>query len=220
MTIPHKLAALEFAEKPDVQSDLVGASNTLFQKDGAWHCTNTDYDAIVDTVEEALNGEDGRRGELKDARVLILGAGGVARAAVAGMINKGAIVTICNRTAAKAKTLAEEFGCLSTVWANRGAEQCDVLINCTAVGMHPNVNDSPYEQHWLHERMLVFDTVYTPENTLLLKHARMRGCATATGVEMFVRQGAKQFQIFTGQEPPVDYMIETLRQARRQAAVG
>ena len=220
VTIPHKLAALEFAEHPDIQSDVIGASNTLFRKDGAWHCTNTDYDAIVDTVEDALNGEGARRSSLKDARVVILGAGGVARAAVAAMLNKGAIVTICNRTPAKAKALAEEFGCMSTVWANRGAEQCDVLINCTSVGMHPNVDDSPYEQHWLHERMLVFDTVYTPENTLLLKHARMRGCATATGVEMFVRQGARQFQIFTGQEPPMDYMIETLRQARRQAASG
>jgi 3-dehydroquinate dehydratase/shikimate dehydrogenase len=122
-----------------------------------------------------------------------------------------AVVVVTNRSKDRARTLAQELDCLAIDWANRGAEMCDILINCTSVGMHPKVDESPYEQHWLREGMLVFDTVYTPENTLLLKHARMRGCATATGLEMFVRQAAKQFNLFTGKEAPVDYMMETLR---------
>ena len=77
--------------------------------------------------------------------------------------------------------------------------------------MHPNLDDSPYEEHWLRQEMLVFDTVYTPENTLLLKQARERGCRTVSGIRMFVRQAAKQFELFTGQEAPLTYLEETLR---------
>lgn len=214
VTIPHKVAALEFSDVPDIQSDLIGASNTLYRKEGKWHCTNTDYDAIVDTILAALEESPTHTPDLKGLRVLILGAGGVARAAVCAMQQHGASVMIANRGRARAKALAEELGCLTSVWANRGAEQCDILINCTSVGMHPNVDETPYEQHWLHEKMLVFDTVYTPENTLLLKHARARGCPTATGVQMFVRQAARQFELFAETEPPLDYMMETLRRSR------
>lgn len=211
VTIPHKQAALEFADQPDIQADLIGASNTLFRRDGVWHATNTDYDAIVETLEEALGAERTAEPVLKDKRVLILGAGGVARAAACAMQQQGASVVITNRTKARAKELAAEMGCLTVPWENRGAEKLDVLINCTSVGMQPNVNESPYEQHWLHESMVVFDTVYTPENTLLLKHAQERGCVTASGIQMFVRQAAKQFSLFSGTDAPLDYMTETLR---------
>ena len=211
VTIPHKQAALEFADQPDIQADLIGASNTLFRRDGVWHATNTDYDAIVETLEEALGAERTAEPVLKDKRVLILGAGGVARAAACAMQQQGASVVITNRTKARAKELAAEMGCLTVPWENRGAEKFDVLINCTSVGMQPNVNESPYEQHWLHESMVVFDTVYTPENTLLLKHAQERGCVTASGIQMFVRQAAKQFSLFSGTDAPLDYMTETLR---------
>jgi 3-dehydroquinate dehydratase/shikimate dehydrogenase len=77
--------------------------------------------------------------------------------------------------------------------------------------MHPKLNETPFEQHWLGDATLVFDTVYNPEQTLLLKHARDRGCPTVSGVEMFVRQAAKQFELFTGWTAPVDYMADTLR---------
>lgn len=214
VTIPHKEAALAFADVPDIQSDLIGASNTLYRREGKWHCTNTDYDAIIDTILEELKESPTHKPDLNGKRVLILGAGGVARAAICAMQQQGASVMIANRGRARAKTLAEELGCLTSVWANRGAEPCDILINCTSVGMHPNVDESPYEQHWLQESMLVFDTVYTPENTLLLKHARARGCRTVTGVQMFVRQAARQFELFSETEPPVEYMEETLRQSR------
>lgn len=211
VTIPHKVAALQFAEKPDVQSDLIGAANTLFKSGGVWHATNTDYDAIIETVTSAMVAAKMEPPRLNDKRVLILGAGGVARAAVCAMQQQGASVVITNRTKKRAQALAEELGCLTTPWENRGAEKLDVLINCTSVGMHPNVDETPFEQHWLHESFLVFDTVYTPENTLLIKHAKQRGCVTASGIEMFVRQAARQFELFADQDAPLDYMIETLR---------
>jgi len=211
VTIPHKEAAIEFADQPDIQADLIGASNTLFRKEGSWQATNTDYDAIIETLTAAMTDERTSGPVLKDRRVLILGAGGVARAAACAMQQQGAGVVISNRTKARAKELAEEMGCLTVPWENRGAEKLDVLINCTSVGMQPNVNESPYEQHWLHESMVVFDTVYTPENTLLMKHAKERGCRTASGIEMFVRQAARQFELFTDSEAPREYMTETLR---------
>ena len=73
-----------------------------------------------------------------------------------------------------------------------------MLVNCTPVGMHPNVDDSPYDKHYLRPSMIVFDAVYNPENTLLIKEARNRNCTVVTGVEMFVRQACLQFQLFTG----------------------
>lgn len=211
VTIPHKEEVLDFASVPDLQVDMIGAANTLFQQDGEWQATNTDFDAIAQTVSTALAANPDGKSDIANKRVLILGAGGVARAAVSAMQKNGAAAIITNRTRGRARKLALELDCLTVDWANRGSESCDILINCTSVGMHPKVDESPYQQHWLRENMLVFDTVYTPENTLLLKHARERGCMVATGLEMFVRQAARQFELFTGQDAPVDYMIETLR---------
>jgi 3-dehydroquinate dehydratase/shikimate dehydrogenase len=89
----------------------------------------------------------------------------------------------------------------------------DVLINCTSVGMHPKLDETPFAENWLREGMVVFDTIYNPERTLLIKQARERGCKTITGVDMFVGQAARQFKLFTGLAAPVDAMRETLRRA-------
>jgi 3-dehydroquinate dehydratase/shikimate dehydrogenase len=213
VTIPHKHAALDFAELPDVQVKLIGASNTLFKADEKWHATNTDHDAIVKTVEAGLTTfpEDAR--EIKGKHVLVLGAGGVARAAVCAMQQHGAAVTITNRSPNRANALGEEFGCAVIEWEQRGEQVCDILVNCTSVGMHPNVTESPFDLPWLNESMLVFDTVYMPENTQLLEHAKTRGCATASGLEMFVRQATRQFELFADQQAPAEFMMETLRQS-------
>ena len=88
-----------------------------------------------------------------------------------------------------------------------------MLVNCTPVGMHPNVDDSPFDKHYLRPSMVVFDAVYNPENTLLIKEARNRNCTVVTGVEMFVRQACFQFRLFTGQDGPADLMREVIRRA-------
>ncbi len=217
VTIPHKQEALEFADTADEQTDLIGAANTLFRKNDQWHATNTDYDAVIESVTGGLRAAGAPDATLADKRVLILGAGGVARAAAQAMLQSDATVTITNRTRERAKLLAAELGCLTIGWENRASDKCDILINCTSVGMHPNVDESPFEEVWMNESTLVFDTVYNPENTLFLKKARLRGCPTVSGLEMFVRQAARQFEIFTGMPAPLDYMAETMRRAMSAA---
>jgi len=216
VTIPHKEGVLQYAEQMDEATDLMGAANTLFRRDGRWFATNTDAPAAISAIQDGLR-KAGSIPDLAARKVLILGAGGAARAVGHGLLQQGAVVTLTNRSRDRGKSLAAELGCQFTSWENRGSEICDVLVNCTSVGMHPNIDESPFEQHWLSDSTLVFDTVYNPEQTLLLKQARDRGCASVSGVEMFIRQAALQFELFTGYEAPVEYMTETLRRSNAAA---
>lgn len=216
VTIPHKEGVLQYVDRMDEATDLMGAANTLFKRDGQWCATNTDAPAAISAIQDGLR-KAGNIPELAARKVLILGAGGAARAVGHALLQHGAVVTLTNRSRDRGKSLASELGCQFTSWENRGSEICDVLVNCTSVGMHPNVDESPFEQHWLSDSALVFDTVYNPEQTLLLKQARDRGCPTVSGVEMFIRQAALQFELFTGYEAPVEYMAETLRRSNAAA---
>ncbi|MCH2210088.1 MAG: shikimate dehydrogenase [Fuerstiella sp.] len=213
VTIPHKQEAVQVADVLDAAVDEIGAANTLFKHGAEWQATNTDCDAIEQTVIDGLKKLPNRTPEIADKRVLVLGAGGAARAAVQAMLHHGARVVISNRSPTRGQQLAGEMECMFLQWENRSIEEYDVLINCTPVGMYPEVDETPFFDHWMRESTLVFDTVYNPENTLLLKQARERGCVTASGVEMFVRQAARQFEIFTGQAAPREYMEETMRRA-------
>ena len=114
---------------------------------------------------------------------------------------------------AKTHALAEEVHCKAVDWQGRHNVRCEVLINCTPVGMHPNVDESPYDKNHLRSGMVVFDMVYNPENTLLIKEARAQGCTVVTGVEMFVRQAVLQFKLFTGDDAPWELMRDTLKRA-------
>lgn len=211
VTIPHKQALLAKATHCDKLVSDIGAANTLFRDaKGDWQAANTDCEAALESLQLALQYIFGNP-SLRDRRVLMLGAGGVARAIGMGVLRDEAVLTIANRTHDRAVKLAEQLSCRQVPWEDRGAEQADVLINCTSVGMHPNVDQTPYEGDWLRKGMLVFETIYTPENTLLLRQARERGCQTVSGVEMFVRQAARQFDLFTGRPAPIDLMRETLR---------
>ncbi|MCA9081730.1 MAG: shikimate dehydrogenase [Planctomycetaceae bacterium] len=210
VTIPHKQAALRFANLADESSVEIGAANTLFKDpQGKWRASNTDYAAALESILIGL-AQKGVK-SLSGQRVLLLGAGGAARAIGLAVMKSQGVLTVTNRTKARGKTLADELGCQFVTWENRGASACDVLVNCTPVGMSPNVDDTPYAQHWMHDGLVVFDTVYNPENTLLLKEAREHGCSVVSGLEMFVRQAAAQFKRFTGREAPLDVMRETLR---------
>ena len=109
--------------------------------------------------------------------------------------------------------------CRAVDWTARHAVSPDVLINCTPVGMHPNLDESPFEKHHLRPAMVVFDTVYNPENTLLVKEARSQSCTVVTGVEMFVRQASLQFTLFTGKDSPWELMRDVLKRAIGPAKV-
>ena len=211
VTIPHKQAVLAKAAQCDRAVEDIGAANTLFRdENGDWQATNTDYQAALESLQlglERLFGDSSLQGR----RVLMLGAGGVARAIGMAVLREGAELTIANRTHSRAVQLAKELGCRQVPNENRSDVQADVVINCTSVGMHPHVDETPYQADWLREGMLVFDTIYNPETTLLLKQARERGCETVDGLEMFVRQAARQFDLFTNRPAPIDLMRETVR---------
>jgi 3-dehydroquinate dehydratase/shikimate dehydrogenase len=144
---------------------------------------------------------------------LILGAGGAARAMAFGLKKNAADVVISSRTLKRTQQLAHSLGCEAIDWSNRYGISPDIVINCSPIGMHPNVDDTPYDRGHLRNSMVVFDMVYNPENTLLVKEARGQGCTVVTGVEMFVRQASLQFKLFTGHEAPWELMRDTLKRA-------
>ena len=140
-----------------------------------------------------------------------MGCGGAGMAITYGLVRRGAHVLVSDIAPRRAEMLAERFDCVAVDWADRHKANPDILINSTPVGMHPNVNETPYEKHHLRPSMVVFDVVYNPENTLLIKDARSRNCTVVTGMEMFVRQACLQFKFFTGHEGPADLMHDVIR---------
>ncbi len=213
VTIPHKEALVDLLDKKDGAVERSHSCNTLIPKDEKRIGYNTDYRAAMDSLEESLGGvaESEDVSPLVGKQALILGAGGVARSIAYGLSRRGAVVTVTNRHDERAGKLAEEVGCRSIAWSQRAGAIMDILINCTPVGMHPNVDDTPMPPAGFKQGMLVMDTVYHPENTMLLKLARERGCTTVTGVDMFIRQAAHQFLLYTGKDAPVDLMRDVVR---------
>lgn len=211
VTIPHKEAIAAYLTKVDPAVKSIAAVNTVIF-DGAERIGyNTDYNAAMDCLEHALGAIGAKPSPLAAKRVLMLGAGGVARPIAFGLRKRGANVVIASRTLARAERLAEAYEAKAVDWESRHRGNYDVIVNCTPIGMHPNVDESPVQKTFLKPAMLVFDTVYNPESTLLIKEARGRNCLTITGVEMFVRQAMLQFFLFTRQEAPADLMRNVLK---------
>jgi 3-dehydroquinate dehydratase / shikimate dehydrogenase len=215
VTIPHKEAIAKFLNKVDPAVKGIGAVNTVLFKGAEVVGYNTDYKAAMDCLENALGGAlpPGTPSPLKNKKVLVLGAGGVARAVMYGLQRRAAKTTIASRTRSRAQLLAETFGGRCVEWSARHISETDIIVNCTPIGMHPNVDESPVNKSHFKPSMIVFDTVYNPESTLLLKEARSHGCRVVTGVDMFIRQARLQFMLFTGKEAPEGLMRETLKRA-------
>ncbi len=215
VTIPHKENLIRFVKERQNPGDFIeplaekiGAANTLVVRDdGTLAISNTDYAAALDAVCHGLSIP---RAQLAGKRVAVLGAGGAARAIVAGFAHHGATVVIYNRTFDRASQLADEFnGQGGRVVAARFEKLCDscceVIINCTPVGMHPNVNASPMDDAGMAtHQAVVFDTIYNPVQTKLLRNAAAAGCVTIPGVEMFVRQAVGQFELWTQKPAPTE----------------
>jgi 3-dehydroquinate dehydratase/shikimate dehydrogenase len=169
--------------------------------------------AITATAPPPLTSNELGSAPVSGRVVLLLGAGGVARAVAHALHREGALVTIANRTSERGQALAQEVGCRHVEWTARHSVLCDMVVNCTSVGMHPHVDDSPLHHSFLKPGLVVFDTVYTPEQTMLIKEARERGCHVITGVELFIRQAALQFEHFTGHKAPVELFRKVVRRA-------
>ncbi|MEN0110156.1 MAG: shikimate dehydrogenase [Planctomycetota bacterium] len=217
VTIPHKEAIAAHLTKVEPAAKGIAAVNTVVFRGDDVVGYNTDCKAAMDALEAGMSDGASAQGDsqspLSGKRVLVLGAGGAARALLYGLKQRGAKTTVASRTRERSDRLAKEFDARAVDWNARQNAGGEVLINATPIGMHPNVDESPFGKAYLKPGMTVFDTVYNPESTLLVKEAREHGCRVVTGVEMFVRQAALQYLLFTGQEAPGGLMRETLKRA-------
>ncbi|MBL7214245.1 MAG: shikimate dehydrogenase [Phycisphaerae bacterium] len=208
VTIPHKTHALDYAnqhgEYVDNLAEAIGAVNTLkVGFNGILSAYNTDYAGAMDALASVMAGD---RHDLHAMKVAVIGAGGAARAVVAGLVDVGARVTIYNRTVQKARSLAKEFRCRAAGIDELPQTDAQITINCTSLGMHPNVETCPVPEGVLNADMTVFDTVYNPLETKLLKNAKAAGATIVNGAEMYIRQAMAQYKIFIGDEPNEDQM--------------
>jgi len=217
VTLPHKTSALEYAQgKGEYIEPLavkIGAVNTLvIGLNERITGYNTDYAGALDALTNSLGIT---KKQLLNKTAAVLGAGGAARAIIAGLSDVRAKITIYNRTVSKAQGLATDFGCH---WAElKEIEKLDaqIVINCTSIGMYPNNDTSPVPAKCLKKDMVIFDTIYNPLETLLLKQAKQAGAKTVSGAEMFINQAAEQFKLFTHKNCPMEILRETTFESLR-----
>ncbi|AXC10704.1 3-dehydroquinate dehydratase I [Acidisarcina polymorpha] len=210
VTMPFKQEILKHLQKTDAISEKIGACNTVVRsQDGKLYGFNTDVAAVVRPLEKRL--------VLRGAKVLVLGAGGAARAAVFGLKEKGAEVSILNRSLLNAQKLAKEAKAKVAKAEQLGKSDFDVIVNATPVGMGGVKTHSLLKPEEINAR-IVFDLVYNPIDTPLIKAARAKNIPVITGIEMFVHQGARQFEIWTGKPAPEDEMLRVVLHSLRQRA--
>jgi 3-dehydroquinate dehydratase/shikimate dehydrogenase len=213
ITIPHKEAALDYCTQAEASASGIGAINTMIFDKGDRLGYNTDYRAAMDCITEVYKVAGQPARGLQGLRVLILGAGGVSRAVAWGLKQRGAEITIASRGFERSSVLATELSCRAIEWEDRHSGNPQLLVNGSPVGMHPNVDSTPFDRDMLNQFMVVFDTVYNPENTLLVKQAREARARVITGVDMFVRQAAYQYKLFTGRDASVTLMRDAIKEA-------
>jgi len=203
VTIPFKTQVAPYLDQVDGIVGEIKAINTISNEGGKLTGYNTDWCGAMEALEEKV--------DLRNKRVIILGAGGAARAIAWGLRERNCKVFIINRSPDKARNLASEFGFNYSPISCMNALDPHVIINATSVGMYPNNKESPLPKEVLKAGMTVMDIVYHPLKTKLLREAEERGCQTIDGLEMLARQGTAQFQIWTGRRPEVGKVKEDLR---------
>jgi len=209
ITMPFKCQVLPYLANMDAFTQQTGACNTLRTGvDGKLYGFNTDVSGIIRPLEKRI--------KLAGARIAVLGAGGAARAAVFGLVHAGAEVFIVNRTHETAQALARKAKARALRHEKFARESFDVLINTTPCGMRGVKPLLPINKDELNAK-LVFDLVYNPIETPLIQLARARGIPTITGLEMFIQQGVKQFEIWTGRPAPEAEMSRTVQHALEES---
>src|SRR6267378_4105486 len=208
ITMPYKEGILKYLDNTDSHTAKIGACNTVVRaQDGKLYGFNTDTSGIVRPLERRLS-------TLQDAKILVLGAGGAARAAVFGLKERGAEVFILNRSLAPAQKLARRAHARAVKRADLKKYVFDVIINATPVGMG-NTRETPLQEKEINARY-VFDMIYDPAETRLLQLAKERGAQIIPGIEMFVHQAARQFEIWTGKPAPQDDMLQVVTVALQE----
>jgi shikimate dehydrogenase len=198
ITIPHKESVLACLDYIDPTAQRIKAVNTIVNDAGLLKGFNTDCDGVARALADKV--------PVKGRRVAVIGAGGAARAVAFAVIGQGAKATIFNRSREKGETLAADLGVDFKPLPEFTGETCDVLINTTPLGMSPQREDTPVPGEKLKPGLVVMDIVYNPLKTRLLREAETAGCATIDGISMFVHQGVRQFELWTGLSAPIDIM--------------
>lgn len=202
-TVPHKIKVMKYLDKIDPIAQKIGAVNTVVNENGILTGYNTDWLGTVIPLE--------KHGTLKNKKVALIGAGGAARACGYGVVERGAKLTIFNRTIEKAEALAHELDHGVGTGRNLSVlHEYDIILNATTMGMGKNEGKSPVPKSAICEHHLVFDAVYSPFETQLLKDAKEQGATIIHGTEMLLHQGTAQFELYTGQQAPEQVMREVL----------
>lgn len=227
VTIPHKQAVMRYMDELSDAARITGAVNTIQLRDGKFFGYNTDAIGFIHALQEA-------RYDPKGMRVAVLGAGGAARAVVFALVRAGAdSVIVLNRTAKRGSFLVDDlaaafpgsslrFETLTPEALAALDEKVDLVVNSTSVGMHPNVEDSPWSVEVpMPAKIIYCDLVYTPLETVFLSHARAAGATTIDGLGMLVHQGAFAFKKWTGHDAPVEVMRQAcLSKLQRSVVVS
>ena len=215
VTIPHKEKVLDLIDRVGEVAARIGSCNTVVNRDGRLVGESTDGPGFLRSAEAQW-------GKLDGCAVLILGAGGSAKAVAFALAQIGCKITIANRTHRRAVELDASLraafeGCASRVVTLDEEElagevsKADLVVNTTSVGMHPDVDSIPLSPDLLRPGLLVYDLVYNPLRTRLVSEAQDRGARAMSGLKMLVYQGALSFEMWTGIQPPVDVMEDALR---------
>jgi shikimate dehydrogenase len=209
VTMPHKKAVMASLDRIDLSAQIIGSVNTILNKENLLFGFNTDGVGSVKALKE--NGVS-----LKGSKVLLLGAGGAARAIAYAMAKEADELTVLNRTLKDAQTLAKLVenaaskrivsGSLSLEDIDANLQDSDILINATSVGMKPRPDQTPVPIELLRKNLAVMDIVYNPLETKLARDAKTLGAKVISGVEMLIYQGAASFEIWTGKSAPVEVM--------------
>lgn len=209
VTIPHKISIISLLDELDESANLVGAVNTVKNNRGKLIGFNTDGEGALRALEEKID-------SVKGKEVVLLGAGGAARAIAFSLARVGARLTIANRTVPRAQALASaveqklstnvKVASLNRAELTKALKNVDVLINATSVGMHPKIDKTLVRANMMRRGLVVYDIVYKPLRTKLLREARRAGGKTIDGLGMLVHQGALAFEIWTGKRAPIKIM--------------
>ena len=209
VTMPHKSAVVKYLDRVDLSAQIVNSVNTILNKENLLFGFNTDGVGALKALKE--NGVD-----LKGRKVLLLGAGGAARAIAYALAKEADEIAVLNRTVKPAQALAKileralskkvTVGTLSPSDVALNLSDSDILVNATSIGMKPNFDDSPVPSKLLRPDLAVMDIVYNPLETKLAKEAKTAGAKVINGVEMLIYQGAASFELWIGKSAPVEAM--------------
>ena len=203
VTMPAKEKIMPLLDRIDETAQKIGAVNTVVKEGSAWVGYNTDCSGAISALEACTS--------LQGKNVLILGSGGTAKAIGYGVKEKGGKLTVTyNKNKERGESLSKELDCELAHARDAGMRAIDVLINCSPVGMSPNITESPFLARDFKEGMVVFDSVYNPLETRLLREAKSAGCTVIPGYELFINQAARQFELWTGQSAPINTLREVL----------